>query len=315
MKKFLRKVLLFLGVGFVLGGGYAICFFVYEPINYLDLKKETVLTYDPVWKMKHFLKNPQPYIILGNSQVAHLNTDSLKYYSGKQFENIAFGGASLKESIDQFWWATECCYLKEVWIAVSFYTLNKYYNLDRVERLRQLVQSPFAYMTDSYYISLMCEYMIKTRDGGAEQVSNTIKSGEKYRDDLVYYAKEVIAKEGCGRYKYDERAVSELKKIGKYCSENNVKLVFIIPPMQESIFDLVIDPMGFASTVERVREDLSQIAIVYDFEFVNDFTRNQNNFQDGFHLVESEPSSVYLKALVEGKPKDFMKVYSDPVLQ
>lgn len=84
--------------------------------------------------------------------------------------------------------------------------------------------------------------------------------------------------------------------------------------MQESIFDLVIDPMEFASTVERVREDLSQIAIVYDFEFVNDFTRNQNNFQDGFHLLESEPSSVYLKALVEGKSKDFMKVYPDPIL-
>lgn len=287
---------------------YAIWFFLYEPINYLNIKNEASLTYDPVWKMKRFMTSPQPYIILGNSQVAHLNTDSLKHYSGKPFENIAFGGASLPESIDQFWWATECGPLKEVWFAVSFYTLNKYYNVNRIERLRKLVKNPFDYMTDPYYISLAYHYM-QDDENAEPRMEPVIDPNQKYRDDLIHYAKEVIAGEGCVKYRYDTEAISALAQIGHYCKLHKIKLIFIIPPMQESIFDLAVVPLGLDFYVDRTREDLIKIATVYDWEYINDFTNNQDNFFDGFHLKEGVSSSYYLKSLCRGKSTDFMRIY------
>ena len=95
MKKIIPKVALALAP-IVL---YLAVFVAFEPNNYFGLRA-TGSDNSPISRIRAFEKDPHDSIILGDSRMAHFDMDLVDEVSGTQWSNLAYGGASLEESID-----------------------------------------------------------------------------------------------------------------------------------------------------------------------------------------------------------------------
>ena len=60
-----------------------------------------------ITRVRAYLSAPEDAIILGDSRMAHFDMNAVAEASGRGWSNLAFGGASLNESIDLFYLAAE----------------------------------------------------------------------------------------------------------------------------------------------------------------------------------------------------------------
>lgn len=91
------------------------------------------------------------------------------------------------------------------------------------------------------------------------------------------------AKSDWQSFSFSNKYWQGLVEIAKWSNENNVQLIFFIPPtlaeMQQQISNY-----GYAKLNQQLREDLAQLAPVIDFDFDNKLTRNLDNFNDAYHF-------------------------------
>lgn len=82
---------------------------------------------------------------------------------------------------------------------------------------------------------------------------------------------------------FSEKLWSYIVEISEWCEQNNVKLVFVIPPtipeMQERIFEF-----GFGELNHEFRKRLASLGTVLDFDFDNALTRDLERFTDAYHF-------------------------------
>ena len=97
------------------------------------------------------------------------------------------------------------------------------------------------------------------------------------------------------RFKQSTELWSKIEEIAAWCAENNVELIFLIPPtiseMQRRIADF-----GLTSANHRFRERLSKLAPVVDLDFDTPFTRDLANFKDAYHFG-SDPARQIVREL------------------
>lgn len=76
---------------------------------------------------------------------------------------------------------------------------------------------------------------------------------------------------------------SQLSEISIWCRQNNVDLIFVIPPtiveMQQRIAEF-----GLGAERHNLRKRLVSLGTVVDFDFDNKLTRNLANFTDAYHF-------------------------------
>ena len=76
---------------------------------------------------------------------------------------------------------------------------------------------------------------------------------------------------------------SQIVKIAEWCDQNDVELIFVIPPtiveMQKTISDY-----GHAPFNHELRNRLAQLAPVLDFDFDNPVTQSLDHFSDAYHF-------------------------------
>ena len=74
-------------------------FVAFEPNNYFGLKSGTSSS-QPVARVRAYEQEPGTRLMIGDSRLAHFDLDLVEELTGTRWQNLAFGGASLKESID-----------------------------------------------------------------------------------------------------------------------------------------------------------------------------------------------------------------------
>ena len=74
-------------------------FAAFEPNNYFGLKASATSS-QPVARVRAYQQEPGTNLILGDSRLAHFDMARVEQVSGKAWQNLAFGGASLKETLD-----------------------------------------------------------------------------------------------------------------------------------------------------------------------------------------------------------------------
>lgn len=122
-------------------------FLYFEPYDYFGLKGGAVQEDSYITRVRSYLNSPQNAILLGDSRMAHFDMEQVAQLTGRPWANLAFGGASMAESIDLFYLAAEenpnldTCYFE-----VSFYTLRTGDDRNRMEHIRTLVENPLAYL-------------------------------------------------------------------------------------------------------------------------------------------------------------------------
>ena len=95
MKNILKKLAL-LAIPVLLWLAFFIAF---EPNNYFGLKASATSS-QPVARVRAYQQDPGTNLILGDSRLAHFDMGLVDSLSGQSWQNLAFGGASLKETLD-----------------------------------------------------------------------------------------------------------------------------------------------------------------------------------------------------------------------
>ncbi len=305
-------------------------FFIFEPYDYFCLKGDATYISRPLSSMREVRKEKPKNVIFGDSQMANLNVEYIEEITGEDYSTLAFGGASLRENLDLFWYATENTELEKVVFGVSFYSLGRYTDKEsRIPDVLEQVNNPFKFISNfNYWLEALNTVKYKTVNAAADVLGKPeLKSypenptlfdapqdipaehGEVYRKNLEDYA-EIIRGQFAGGYSIKAEVYSELQRMIDYCDENGIELIFVFPPMHESIFTNVIEPLSIEKDIEESKEFLKNRATVYDFEYVNSFTEVDDNFYDGFHLANAEKKR-FAEALFVSPDPESVTIYKN----
>lgn len=299
MSKILKKAALFC-LPFLLA--FAL-FFLLEPYDYFGLRGDATYLSRPLSAMRALGREGQDNLILGDSRMANLSVPYIEQLTGERFAALSFGGATMGECVELFWYAAERTELQTVYFELSFYTLGGDLSPGRIPKVEEQAGSPWAFVRNfNNWLEAVNTAKYKTKNllGGLldkpgwieypedpttfENIEPPPAQGARYRQNLEDYAETLRGMLG-GSWAVNPEAYTKLQEIMDYCDAQGIELIFVFPPMQESVQTLVIDPLGIAEEYQAFKDWLCARATVYDMEFVSDFSRDERNFYDGFHLM------------------------------
>lgn len=300
MKKLARKLTIYVTPFLIL----FLFFYMFEPYDYLGLKSGTAYNTKPLSAMREVINEKPSNIILGDSRLANLNTGYIEEITGESYTMLGFGGAQLGELIELFWFASKHTKLDRVVFGVSFYNAKGEQNAGRIPEIEQQATNIFSF-TSRY------DYWLQSVNGATDKTRNLVagmlgrpdlmaeppedptafdtvqhippERGEIYRLQLETYAKEALYPM-CLDYSLEQETLGKLDEIIKYCDKNSIELIFVFPPMHASVYTFVVEPLELMPFVNQIKEYLIARANVFDMEFLNEFTCNEDNYFDGMHL-------------------------------
>ena len=148
-------------------------FIAFEPNNYFGLKADTIPA--SRWPLSaRYQQDPGRSLIVGDSAWPILICacgGSLR----RSWQNLAFGGASLRESIDLANFVLSSGHeVDEILFELSFYTVNDGYDTDRFSALEETLVNPLAYCLNlEYNVNALTMFMNWVRN-----TPDTIESGD-----------------------------------------------------------------------------------------------------------------------------------------
>ncbi len=174
MKKIVFKMFLALIPLFI----YLAVFISFEPNNYFGLQNNAGNN-SPIARIRQYQAQPENTIVLGDSRMAHFDMQLAGETANTNISNVAYGGAGIHESIDEFYFLySENPDIENVIFGVSFYTLNLAYNpVNRMETVQTQLENPVAYIFN-------LEYNVNTLTVIKDRISYALR-GEQYDDVLA----------------------------------------------------------------------------------------------------------------------------------
>lgn len=312
MKKFFTQACIFilpyLAVFLIIG--------IIDPYDYFGkgeiitkTKKEAIskkINY-ALWKVIEFGQKPPKNIILGDSRTNLLDINEVQKITNKEYYNLSYGGGTLNEICTTFWYATQKTQLENVYIGISFNIYNKSKSYDRVSSALAIINNPILYLVnrDVLYATYL---LIKTKF--QDKIIN-IEKPPMTRDKFWQYQLDVSARKELLNYSYPETMKNELFKIVNHCKRNNIKLYFIIMPSHQDLHEKIKSYM-LEKEYKQFKHDLSQMGPVYDFDTINQYNTDRNNFRDPYHITKEYGRIIVdqiwaNKVKVSGTRKDIKK--------
>lgn len=296
MKSIVRKLGL-LGIPVLVWLAFFVAF---EPNNYFGLKS-TASSSQPVARVRAYQQTPGENLILGDSRLAHFDMTLAEAASGRVWQNLAFGGASLKETLDLAYFVLNSGNkVDTLLVEVSFYTLNKHYNTDRFASLQQTLDNPLAYCLNLEYNVNALTVMMDTIKG----TPDTIESGDWGEADYFdadgnaipvhrkLYEYPAVITPRCENWALSADFAG-LGALAARCHAEGVTLVVVLPPMADLVLEQVCVPFGIDTVMTgTVLPQLQSWAAEYDFTLLDyEWTDrpefdDDTQFFDGFHLDE-----------------------------
>lgn len=277
------------------------CFFVaFEPNNYFGLKTAASSS-QPVARVRAYEQHPGENLILGDSRLAHFDMASAEQASGKAWQNLAFGGASLQETLDLADFILDSGNPVDTMLfELSFYTLNAHYNTDRFAALQKTLDNPLAYCLNlEYNVNALTVFMDTVKG-----TPDTIESGDWGPADYLtadgtsiplhlklYEYPSVIAPR-CENWALNTAQYARLRTLAERCKERGIALIFVTPPMAELVRTEVCDRYGISEAMAGVLPDIQALcdetdATLLEYEWSGScITDDDTQFFDGFHLDE-----------------------------
>lgn len=233
-----------------------------------------------LYKIQDYYWNPTDVIVLGDSRANHLSEKSFEKLTGEKVKNLAYGGGSIQEVVETFWTVNEIHTLKKVYIGLNFNLYNALNTRNNVEQTNSLRKSTASYLSSKYCIKasfLMLKSIITN-----EKIE--IEKPPYSREDFWKYQLNISGPIFFKNYEYPSKYYTDLKLISDYCLSHNISLIFFIPPIHTDLQEKVIE-YHLEKEYEQFKLDLASLSVpVYDFNYVNDMTKNKQNFGDPFHF-------------------------------
>lgn len=304
MKHILKRLAL-LGIPVLLWLAFFIAF---EPNNYFGLKNAASSS-QPVARVRAYGQEPGQNLIIGDSRLAHFDMDLVEEVSGQRWQNLAFGGASLKEQLDLADYVLDSGnQVDRLLFELSFYTLNANYNTDRFAALELTLANPLAYCLNlEYNVNALTVFMDTVKG-----TPDTIESGDWAAPDYLdadgnaiplhrkLYEYPALITPKCENWALSSQ-FPRLQQLIDRCREAGVELIFVFPPMAANVREEVCRPFGIEEAMLAADGPLATLAgwqALYETEYgyrfaVLDYewggsciTDEDTQFFDGFHLDE-----------------------------
>jgi hypothetical protein len=283
MKRFLKKLILF-SVPFWIYGTFI---YLTDPFRFLgappfisnQVKMRTAFPLNYcLWDLPDFSRHPAPNLMLGDSRMDRLRPDRIKELTGADYYNLAFGGATIREIVESFWFASRHAALKHVKIGINFNLYTDYEQIDRTAEVLTIERDPAFYfinrtVTKAAFMGIAGQWADYDPKLGAVTI------------DWDAYWRKMIDEETpavCQRHIYPRKYHGELEKIAAYCKDHGIDLVFVIFPTHVELVEKYRS-LGMGDEYDRYKRDLSAIAPTFDFDYPNDLTRDRANFTDPYH--------------------------------
>lgn len=276
-------------------------FIAFEPNNYFGLKSSAGSS-QPVARVRAYQQDPGTNLILGDSRLAHFDMELVDEVSGQTWQNLSFGGASLKETLDLADYVLASGHpVDRLLVGLSFYTLNEGYNTDRFAQLEETLENPLAYCLNLEYNVNALTVLMDTLRG----TPDTIESGDWVESDylaedgtllplhrkLYDYPATITPK--CRDWSLNSEQLDRLHQLGETCADRGVDLIVVLPPMADNVRTQVCDEFGISDAMENevlptLRAWSAEGAFtLLDYEWgANCITDDDTQFYDGFHLDE-----------------------------
>ena len=265
---------------------YIAAIVVIDPYNYFntrivsqDVKIRIAFPLNErLFRIIEYKQNPSPNILIGDSRIQNLSPVNIKKVTNETYFNFGYGGCTLPELIDSFWFATKYQKLKNVCIGISFDMYNRYNNTDYFKGALKS-SSMFNYIFNITNFKVIY-YIIKDAFSKEKIVLGIPKITDM---DLFWQEKMNEQTDKFYKvYKYPDEFYHELRKIQAYCNENNINFIFFIPPTYIEL-QQKISEFSLTKECQRFLDDIKSLSKVYDFNYDSEFTRNKDNFFDPFH--------------------------------
>jgi len=293
---------------------YFAVFVYFEPYNYFGLKDNEYSGDSAMYRVREYTKNPSNVIILGDSKMAHFDMDKVDEYVGEKVGQLAFGGAGFNESMDLLEYAMEKNpHLHTVNFASSFYTLNESYYKDRMSSIETTATNPFAYMLNfNYNIEMLNEikWFILGEKNVASPHHKDWEHSDYYEEDgtplpyrrnLMEYADTIYGV--CENYSFDRADAERYVELAKLCREKGITLYTVMPPMDDSLKELVVQPLGIDKHILEFIDMVSPYTEVINFEYNETNVFTEDLFFDGFHLDDYTGLPMFTQMLFDRQEK------------
>ena len=297
MKNILKKMAL-LAIPVVL---WFVFFLAFEPNNYFGLKASATSS-QPVARVRAYQQEPGTNLILGDSRLAHFDMQLIDSLTRQTWQNLAFGGASLKETLDLADYVLDSGNpVDTMLVEVSFYTLNAGYNTDRFAALEKTLNNPLAYCFNLEYNVNALTVAMDTLRG----TPDTIESGDWVESDYLaddgtilplhrkLYDYTATITPRCKSWALNTDQFERLRALAERCQAEGVRLVVVLPPMAGNVRTEVCDEFGITDVMQdTVLPALGEWAGEYGFTLLDYewggsvITDDDTQFFDGFHLDE-----------------------------
>jgi len=240
-----------------------------------------------LWKWSDFRNTPNENILLGDSRMANLSTDSIYSLTGLLYSNMAFGGGTIPEAIETFWYCSNNVKLKNVIIGINFSMYNEYNSLNRCIEAKSILQNPIRYFNNQSVIKstfyLLRDYLF--------ELNKQIEKPPFNKEQFWNYQLTVSARNLYSNYKYPSKLYNELLEIKNYCTEKNINLSFVEFPVHTDLLESY-EENGRYSEYNRMKQDLSSLGETYDFNDSNERNKNKGNFTDPFHYTDEYMTTI-----------------------
>lgn len=297
MRRFLAKIAL----GLVPVLLYCALFVAFEPNNYFGLRAKTPAG-AVFGALRAYGRAPTPGVLVGDSRFANLSgLQGLEAETGTAFANLAYGGASMAELLDETRWLLKNHpEIDTVVFEASFYLYNKNYAADRWKFVELGLANPLAYLTNrSYNLEAMQNLLWFLQGqplGGGEQETRDPASYEyrswqspagqsvTLRADIADYLDDIW-----GSYLHswapNLEAHEALLELIADCRESGVRFVVVLPPVHNAVYEELLLPQGIAAEMAPLVAELADAAdALLDYELGERPAYGDEHFYDGFHL-------------------------------
>jgi hypothetical protein len=230
------------------------------------------------WKMNQYDHHPVSSILLGDSRMDAMPTGNITRVANREYFNFAFGGGTLNELIDAFWFSTGRTRLRDVYIGLNLNVYNDYNYTARTATYDSIGKNPALYFVNR---TVLQAALYETY---SQITATDLKIGVPQMSREEFWRQQIgpLTSAYYTNFVYPVKYHKELERIAAYCRQNHVNLGFIIFPthveLQARIRDFHLEHAN-----AQFRDDLAALGPTYDFDYPNGLTELKDNFRDPYH--------------------------------
>ena len=221
-------------------------------------------------------------IILGDSRLERLNCRRMYEETGEKYVNLSFGGCTLDEEIFELKYLLPRIKMKRVIFLIDFYTLNKYRNLNRLEKIPDMTNCNYVF--DYWNNRRMFEEFIGYVDDLCK-IKNASEEQNRDNKDFIAHLQNLISESV--PYALNENALDELNDLVKELEKNETEIIFFIPPAYKIFYNEMLANNNFLSVSNNIKQKLPKKIKIYNMQYLSEFTTVEEYWLDNFHLNDS----------------------------